>query len=152
MRFNYIHTATLTLALTLSVLASIGGFSNINAAIEARNVITATWMEYESLSPDLNSGVDHGTVDHLHAQKRKLVADPYTVLYPLQTGPTRYAPLAKKPGTATATTLPTPQFPASPYIIATKYLNPGTVQTTLSATETLSVTMIENTAAPAPHP
>ncbi|KAL3437152.1 hypothetical protein BDV09DRAFT_22733 [Aspergillus tetrazonus] len=152
MRFNYIYTTTLTLALALSVLASTGGFPSTNTAIGTRNIVTAKWMEYDSLSPDLNSGVDRGAGDHLRPQKRKLVADPYKVPYPLQTGPTRYAPLAKKPGTATATTLPTPQFPASPYIIATKYLNPGTVQTTLSATETLSVTMMENTAAPAPHP
>ncbi|KAL4749369.1 hypothetical protein BDW72DRAFT_204823 [Aspergillus terricola var. indicus] len=152
MRFNYIYTATLTLALTISVLASIGDFLSNNTAIENRNVVTATWMKYESLSPYLNSGVDQGAGDHLHAQKRKIAADPFTVPYPLQTGPTRYAPLAKKPGTAIATTLPTAQFPASPYITATKYLKPGTVQTTLSATETLSVTMMKNTAAPAPHP
>ncbi|KAL4819034.1 hypothetical protein BDW67DRAFT_182596 [Aspergillus spinulosporus] len=152
MRFNYIYTATLTFALALSVLARIGGLSSTSTAIETRNIVTATWMEYASLSPDLGSGVDDRAGDHLHAQKRKLVADPYKVPYSLQNGPTRYAPLAKKPGTAIATTLPTPQFPASPYIIATKYLNPGTVQTTLSATETLSVTMMENTAAPAPHP
>ncbi|KAL4997762.1 hypothetical protein BDV10DRAFT_168940 [Aspergillus recurvatus] len=145
MRLNYIHTATLVLALTSSVLASTDGISSANTAIEARVVITATWKEYELPSANPNIWVDHETGDYLHAQKRKVVANPYTVPYPLQTGPTRYAPLAEKPGTAIATTSPTPQFPASPYKIATKYLKPGTVLTTLSATETLSVKMMENT-------
>ncbi|KAL6239183.1 hypothetical protein BDW75DRAFT_236636 [Aspergillus navahoensis] len=146
MRFNYVHTATLILALTSSVLARINGISSASTAVEASDVVTATWKEYDLPSADHEAGA------HLQAQKRKVVANPYTVPYPLQTGSTRYAPLAKKPGTAIATTLPTPQFPASPYIVATKHLKPGTVLTTLSATEMLSVTMMENTAAPASHP
>ncbi|KAL4986871.1 hypothetical protein BDW68DRAFT_162329 [Aspergillus falconensis] len=152
MQFNNIHTATLIVVFLSSVLASIDGISSASTDIEARDVVTTTRKEYESPSGDPNTRVDYEGGDHLHVQKRKVVADPYTVPYPLQTGPTRYAPLAKKPGTAIATTLPTPQFPASPFIIATKYLKSGTVLTTLRATETLSVTMIENTATPAPHP
>ncbi|KKK13859.1 hypothetical protein ARAM_001536 [Aspergillus rambellii] len=85
-------------------------------------------------------------------QKRRVVVDPFTVPYSLQTGPTRYAPMAKRPGTAIATTSPVPQYPASPYNIATHYLEPATVLTTLTATDTRTLIDMENTAAPAPNP
>ncbi|KAL3473637.1 hypothetical protein BJX99DRAFT_261171 [Aspergillus californicus] len=144
---RFILTATLIITLTSSILASID--------IDADSAVTGTWKDSRSfladLKPRANDSRSEGH-DDLGAKKRKVAVDPYTVPYSLQTGPTRYAPLAKKPGTAIVTASPAPQFPTSPYEIATKYLRPGTVETTLTASETLSVTMRDNRAAPATHP
>ncbi|KAF4213105.1 hypothetical protein CNMCM8980_000468 [Aspergillus fumigatiaffinis] len=78
----------------------------------------------------------------------------YTVPYPLQSGPTKYAPMAKEPGSTipAKTKAPAPQFTASVYTIATTWLPPATVQATLSASATYSIVSVENTASPAPHP
>ncbi|KAL2811179.1 hypothetical protein BJX63DRAFT_287209 [Aspergillus granulosus] len=144
MRFIYSFTITLILVLTSTVLAS--------TDLKADNAVAGTWKAGGTIEANLNPRTNNSEAEGLGFQKRKLIADPYTVPYPLQTGPTRYAPMAKKPGTAIPTTSPTPQFPASPYKVATTYLEPGTVETTLTASETVSVTMMRNTAAPAPHP
>ncbi|KAL5332285.1 hypothetical protein BJX70DRAFT_143924 [Aspergillus crustosus] len=147
MHFIYTFTATVILTLTLSILASSDTLgANAHTALKPRDTVTAIWTD--SGSSRMNNSED----DTVKVEKRKVVADQYTVPFPSQTGPTRYAPLAKKPGIAIATMSPTPQFPASPYKIATEYLKPGTVETTLTASETLSVTMMENAATPAPHP
>lgn len=69
----------------------------------------------------------------------------YTVPYHLQTGPTRYAPMAKKPGTRVTAKTATPQYPTSDYEVATAYLPPATVEVTLSASQTYSTSSIENT-------
>ncbi|KAL2824673.1 hypothetical protein BDW59DRAFT_162323 [Aspergillus cavernicola] len=150
---RFIHSLTATLIfLTSTVLADIEPqVPGTDPAFKADNVVTATWDSSSSLAAKLNPRMNNSE-DAVGAQKRKVAVDPYMVPYPLQTGPTRYAPLAKKPGTAIATASPTPQFPASPYKVATEYLRPGTVETTLMALETLSVTMMENAAAPAAHP
>ncbi|KAL2872247.1 putative beta-1,6-glucan biosynthesis protein (Knh1) [Aspergillus lucknowensis] len=145
MRFQPSSAVALILTLATSGLARIN--------FKPGGSITGTLET--SISPGIqprmnNSEGEDGT--GVDIEKRKVAVDPYTVPYPLQTGPTRYAPVAKKPGTAIPTTSPKPQFPASPYRIATEYLEPGTVETTLTASETLSVTMMENTAAPAQHP
>ncbi|KAB8232343.1 hypothetical protein ETB97_011083 [Aspergillus alliaceus] len=85
--------------------------------------------------------------------RKRQAAGAYTIPYQLQTGPTRYAPMAKKPGSTIPTDKsPTPQYPTSAYDIATAYLPVPTVQTTVSASLTYSVSSIENTASPAPHP
>ncbi|EAW06275.1 putative beta-1,6-glucan biosynthesis protein (Knh1) [Aspergillus clavatus NRRL 1] len=86
--------------------------------------------------------------------RKRVIQTAHTVPYALQTGPTRYAPMAKKPGStipAKAKT-PTPQFSASLYTIATTWLPVATVHMTLSTSMTFSVVSIENTASPAPHP
>lgn len=138
-------TVTLIFALASTVPASFNGLiRDAEAAVKTRDAITATWKQIGSLSPDLYPRMNQSEGD-VDMQKRKVAADPYAVPYPLQTGPTRYAPMAKKPGTAIATTPQTPQFPSSPYIVATKYMSPATVETTLTASETVSVTMVENT-------
>ncbi|CAK44833.1 hypothetical protein AnigIFM63309_002309 [Aspergillus niger] len=91
-------------------------------------------------------------MDESHEELRKRqVAGPFTIPYQLQTGPTRYAPMAKKPGSTIPVGTPTPQYPTSAYSVATTYLPQATVQMTLSASETYSVISIENTASPAPH-
>ncbi|EER36477.1 beta-1,6-glucan boisynthesis protein [Histoplasma capsulatum var. duboisii H88] len=70
--------------------------------------------------------------------------------YGLQTGPTRYAPMAKQPPTKITLRTASPQYPQSPFHIAKTYLPPPSVQTTLTAKATFKVASIENTAAPAP--
>lgn len=145
MQLSRTFTVTLIFALASTVPASLDSLNRgAETAVKARDAITATWKETGSLTPDLYPRINESEAD-VDMQKRKLAADPYAVPYPLQTGPTRYAPMAKKPGTAIATTPPTPQFPSSPYIVATKYMSPGTVETTLTASEIESVTMVENT-------
>ncbi|KAL3456334.1 hypothetical protein BJX64DRAFT_281452 [Aspergillus heterothallicus] len=144
MRFIYLITASLIFILSSNVLAA--------TCIKVDNAVTATWKAAGTIEAHLSPRTNNSEAEGVVFQKRKLAEDPYKVPYSLQTGPTRYAPMAKKPGTAIPTTSPAPQFPASPYKIATAYLEPGTVETTLTASETVSVTMMENTATPAPHP
>ncbi|GKZ22818.1 hypothetical protein AbraIFM66951_006612 [Aspergillus brasiliensis] len=105
---------------------------------------------YSALYSTDPSPPGHEDENHEELRKRQ-VAGPYTIPYQLQTGPTRYAPMAKKPGSTIPAGTPTPQYPASAYSIATTYLPQATVQVTLSASETYSVISIENTASPAPH-
>ncbi|KAL1967777.1 hypothetical protein VTN77DRAFT_2466 [Rasamsonia byssochlamydoides] len=77
----------------------------------------------------------------------------FTVPYQDQlTGLTKYAPMAKQPGTTITAKTPVRQFPTSAYIIATTFLPEPTVQTTITAPQTFSVSSIENTASPAPQP
>jgi hypothetical protein len=136
MRLAYSFT-TLILVLTSTVLAI--------TDLKSENSVTASWQTPGTIPTSLKPRTNDSETEDMGLQKRKLALDPYTVPYPLQAGPTRYAPMAKKPGTAIPTTSPTPQFPASPYTIATAYLKPGTVEMTLTASETVSVTMMENT-------
>lgn len=82
--------------------------------------------------------------EHERLQKRQTAGE-YTVFYAYQTGPTRYAPMAKKPGNTIPPGKPTPQNPTSPYTIATTYMPAPTVETTVSADLTYSVSSIENT-------
>ncbi|KAB8200727.1 Ser-Thr-rich glycosyl-phosphatidyl-inositol-anchored membrane family protein [Aspergillus parasiticus SU-1] len=107
-----------------------------------------------AFSSNLEDGI--GLLSESHGQqelRRRQAVGAYTIPYQLQTGPTRYAPMAKKPGsTIPADKSPTPQFPTSAYEIATAYLSAPTIQTTVSASLTYSVSSIENTASPAPHP
>ncbi|EGD94705.1 hypothetical protein TESG_02213 [Trichophyton tonsurans CBS 112818] len=68
-----------------------------------------------------------------------------TVPYPEQTGPTRYAPIPKHPPKKIVKREATPQFPTSPYKVATTFLAPPTVKTTISASVTLTAKAHENT-------
>ena len=100
-----------------------------------------------AFSSNLEDGI--GLLSEGHGQqelRRRQAAGAYTIPYQLQTGPTRYAPMAKKPGsTIPADKSPTPQFPTSAYEIATAYLSAPTIQTTVSASLTYSVSSIEIT-------
>ncbi|PLB47025.1 putative beta-1,6-glucan boisynthesis protein [Aspergillus steynii IBT 23096] len=101
-----------------------------------------------------HDSVDFMSDDRAHQDLRKRQAvGAYTIPYQLQSGPTKYAPMAKKPrSTIPARSSPTPQFPTSAYSVATAYLPAPTVKATLSAARTYSVVSVENTASPAPHP
>lgn len=68
----------------------------------------------------------------------------FNIPYQLQTGPTRYAPMAERPGTAITAKTASRQYPATPYHIATTYLPKPTVSVTISAPVTYSVHSIEN--------
>lgn len=69
----------------------------------------------------------------------------YTIPYGQQSGLTRYAPMAKRPGTAITATVTAPQYPTSAYALATTFFAEATIKTTLSATATYSVSSVENT-------
>lgn len=69
----------------------------------------------------------------------------YTVAYHLQTGLTKYAPMQPVPPTKITASNPTPLNPTSAYTIATTYLGKATILTTMTASQTYSVSSIENT-------
>ncbi|KAK2762755.1 hypothetical protein FQN54_000929 [Arachnomyces sp. PD_36] len=76
----------------------------------------------------------------------------YTMPYEMQTGLTRYAPMAILPPTKITMKTPTPLHPPSAYTVATTVLAPPTVQITMTAPHTWAAAIMENTAAPAPQP
>lgn len=92
------------------------------------------------------------TSDHSELKKRQVAAAAaapaaalYTVPYPLQSaGLTKYAPMAKQPGTTITAKSAPPQFPTSAYTVAQTFLPIATWQTTLTAPQTFSTTSIEN--------
>lgn len=69
----------------------------------------------------------------------------FTVPYAMQTGPMRYAPMPKKPGSTIPSRSPSRQYPTSAYDIATTYLPKPTVEATVTAPLTYSTSSIENT-------
>lgn len=71
----------------------------------------------------------------------------YAIPYNLQTGPTRYAPQPKPPGTTIPpkNVKPTPQNPTSPYVVAVTHLPQPTVEKTTSEDPTRTVWEMENT-------
>ncbi|EDU44313.1 beta-16-glucan boisynthesis protein [Pyrenophora tritici-repentis] len=77
--------------------------------------------------------------------------DLYNVEYTMQTGPTRYAPMQPVPPTKITATNTKPLYPTSSVQIAKTRLPIPSQQTTLTASQTYSVSSVENTVAPAPH-
>lgn len=69
----------------------------------------------------------------------------FTLAYQLQTGLTKYAPMQPVPHTKITATSPTPLHPTSAYTIATTYLSAATILTTITESQTYSVSSIENT-------
>jgi len=76
----------------------------------------------------------------------------YGTPYSLQTGPTRYAPMQPVPGTKITATNTAPLFPTSSVVLATTYLAPATVDTTITQAQTSTVASHTNTAAAASQP
>jgi hypothetical protein len=62
-----------------------------------------------------------------------------------QSGPIRYAPMQKYPGTKITAKTKTPLNPTSPYTVATTYLPPPTAISTQTLPVTWSFTQVENT-------
>ena len=69
----------------------------------------------------------------------------YDVEYTMQTGLTRYAPMQPVPGTKVTATNTKPMFPTSSVPIAKTRLPIPSQATTLTATQTFSTKMVENT-------
>ena len=65
--------------------------------------------------------------------------------YSMQTGPTKYAPMQKKPGTKITKKNPTPLYPTSSAKIAKAALPTPVQVTTMTMSVTYSVTSMENT-------
>ncbi|KAI6852184.1 hypothetical protein KC350_g1133 [Hortaea werneckii] len=74
------------------------------------------------------------------------------VPYPLQTGLTKYAPMQPIPPTKITKKQYSPLYPTSAVTIATTWLPNPTIVTTVTASQTFSVSSMENTAAPASNP
>ncbi|KAL2005283.1 hypothetical protein VTN00DRAFT_2493 [Thermoascus crustaceus] len=91
--------------------------------------------------------------DEHEGLRKRQNAGKFTIPYEDQlTGLTRYAPMAKQPGTTITAKSPKPQHPTSAYVVATTFLPIPTIETTSTASQTFSTSSIENTASPAPHP
>jgi hypothetical protein len=69
----------------------------------------------------------------------------FAVPYNEQTGPTRYAPMMSRPPTAITKKDTKPLFPTSSVSIATTFLPVADVATTLTQSNTYSVSQVENT-------
>ncbi|KAF9693943.1 hypothetical protein EKO04_007763 [Ascochyta lentis] len=76
----------------------------------------------------------------------------YDVAYTMQTGPTRYAPMQPVPPTKVTAKNTKPLYPASSVKTATTFLPIPSIQTTITQSQTFSVSSVENTVAAAPHP
>jgi hypothetical protein len=80
------------------------------------------------------------------------VAGDYDVEYTMQTGPTRYAPMQPVPPKTITAKNTKPLYPTSSVSIAKTRLPIPSIKTTLTQSQTFSVTPRENTVAAAPHP
>lgn len=92
------------------------------------------------------------TVDPAKPGNANPAAGDYGVAYTMQTGPTRYAPMQPIPPTKITAKNTKPLYPTSSVSIATTKLPIPKIQTTLTQSQTYSVSSRENTVAPAPHP
>ena len=72
-------------------------------------------------------------------------AGAYTVPYALQSGLTKYAPMQSVPPTKITLQTLKPMYSTSKYSIATTWVAKPTILTTLTESQTFSVTSIENT-------
>ncbi|KAF3037650.1 hypothetical protein E8E12_006002 [Didymella heteroderae] len=76
----------------------------------------------------------------------------YAVEYTMQTGPTRYAPMQPVPPKTVTAKNTKPLYPTSSVVIATTFLPIPSIQTTITQSQTFSVSSGVNTVAAAPHP
>lgn len=95
-------------------------------------------------------GMDGPVSDNGHDELRKRQAAAGTALYDVPYGeqtelPTKYAPMAKLPGTKITKSSATPLFPTSDYVLATTFLPIPTVVQTLTQSQTFSTKSMENT-------
>ncbi|KAF2163841.1 hypothetical protein M409DRAFT_56956 [Zasmidium cellare ATCC 36951] len=79
-------------------------------------------------------------------------AGAYTVPYGLQSGLTKYAPMQVVPPTKITLQSFKPLYPTSKYSVATTWVPKPTILTTLTESQTFSVSSIENTAAAQSQP
>ncbi|KAK4499472.1 hypothetical protein PRZ48_009987 [Zasmidium cellare] len=79
-------------------------------------------------------------------------AGAYTVPYALQSGLTKYAPMQSVPPTKITLQTFKPMYSTSKYSIATTWVAKPTILTTLTESQTFSVSSIENTAAAQAQP
>ncbi|KAI5366489.1 hypothetical protein Slin14017_G041290 [Septoria linicola] len=78
--------------------------------------------------------------------------DVFNMAYADQTGPTRYAPMQGIPPTKITAKNYTPLHPTSSFSIAKTFLPIAKIQTTITQSQTFSVSSMENTAAPQAGP
>ncbi|KAK5127764.1 hypothetical protein LTR85_004880 [Meristemomyces frigidus] len=78
--------------------------------------------------------------------------DMFTIAYNLQTGLTKYAPMQPVPPTKITAKTFTPLFPTSAYTIATTWMPQASILTTITESQTFSVSSMENTATAQANP
>jgi hypothetical protein len=98
----------------------------------------------DSIQKDVKPNSMSESLEYLERRQWKETSDPFETPYPDQLGLTKYAPMAKEPASTIPAGTPAPQFPVSNYVMATTYLAEPTVQTTTTASQTFSVSSIEN--------
>ncbi|KAJ4986788.1 hypothetical protein SVAN01_07715 [Stagonosporopsis vannaccii] len=76
----------------------------------------------------------------------------YNVAYTMQTGTIRYAPMQPVPPKKITATNTKPLYPTSSVKIATTALPIPSIQKTITQSQTLTFSSVENTVAAAPHP
>ncbi|QIX01210.1 hypothetical protein AMS68_006727 [Peltaster fructicola] len=76
----------------------------------------------------------------------------FTQAYNQQTGLTKYAPMQSIPPTQITKKQASPQNPTSAFVVATTFLAPPTILTTITNPQTFSVSSMENTAAAQSQP
>ncbi|KAJ4310481.1 Cell wall synthesis protein kre9 precursor [Neodidymelliopsis sp. IMI 364377] len=115
--------------------------------------MTGTWpVTVQKALDDLDVTTGPDTVDGTTEDAANPAADEYDVEYTMQTGPTRYAPMQPVPPTKVTATNTKPMHPTSSYTIATTFLPIPSIQTTITQSQTYSVSSRVNTAAAAPDP
>ncbi len=72
-------------------------------------------------------------------------AGAYTVPYTMQTGSIKYAPMQGRPGTKITAANPTPQYPTSSVSLAQTFLPTPSQVTTMTMSQTASVSSRANT-------
>ncbi|KAI9722477.1 MAG: hypothetical protein M1828_004724 [Chrysothrix sp. TS-e1954] len=77
---------------------------------------------------------------------------PYAMPFSMQTGLTKYAPMQPQPPTKISMKTVSPQYPPSNVPIAQKNMAPPSQVTTVTQTQTYSVSSMENTASPLSMP
>jgi hypothetical protein len=108
--------------------------------------MTGTWPNaVQKALDDLDVTKGPDTVDGTTEDAANPADDEYDVEYTMQTGPTRYAPMQPVPPTKVTATNTKPMHPTSSYTIATTFLPLPSVQTTITQSQTYSVSSRVNT-------
>lgn len=106
-----------------------------------RSITSTTSSTLSGPDPILDMYVPKRGVDN---EKRATEAGQYDVTYTAQTGSTRYAPMAPTPPSSISKKTASRQYVTSAVTYATTYMGQPTVATTLTQSQTFSVSSVEN--------
>ncbi|GAB7354295.1 hypothetical protein MBLNU459_g4816t2 [Dothideomycetes sp. NU459] len=124
---------------------SITGMTGVFPAAVTTGLEAVSGTDGPATENDISTGATDNTAAAAGAAE-------FTVPYQLQTGLTKYAPMQPVPPTKITAVSPTPLHPTSAYTVATTYLGKATIATTLTMSQTFSVSSVENSIAAASQP